>query len=153
MKKTKRKKRAGKSKRARASKGPSKRSSKRKARKGSRSRKATSSKRPPARRPHKAKRTRPKRSKAAPYTVVFSGRATARDLIDSMRSPATRRAWRGALRSHPGGGVYIALPAWRGSLESAKQNHAAALSRLAYEAGRRRKRFSGGSVRVAAVPR
>lgn len=87
------------------------------------------------------------------YTIAFTP-STARQFARIARlSQARRREMRRALRRHPSGGVYVALPTWHGTPAQAKRLASRAWLLLVYAAGRRRASLaSSAPPRVVAVP-
>jgi hypothetical protein len=102
------------------------------------------------------RRARPRRRSARSstrYTLAFTPASLQAFARFARLSPARRREMRRAVRRHPTGGVYVALPAWYGSRETAKRVASRVQLLLAYVAGRRRASLtSSAAPRVVAVP-
>lgn len=106
-----------------------------------------------------ARRGRPRKAAGAPrargatrFTVAFSplsARLFAR--VARLAKPRVREMRR-ALKRHPSGGVYVALPAWHGSRAQAQRMADRVQLLLAYAAGRRRASLGSASARVVSVP-
>lgn len=104
-----------------------------------------------------ARRRRPRRSARAHsstrYTLAFTPAAASQFARIARLSTVRRREMRRALRRHPSGGVYVALPTWHGTREQAQRLGARVQLILAYAAGRRRAALtSSAAPRVVAVP-
>jgi hypothetical protein len=107
-----------------------------------------------------ARRGRPRKAPGAPrargatrFTIAFTPASVRLFARVARLSKPRLREMRRALRRHPTGGVYVALPTWHGSRDQAQQLARRVQVLLAYAAGRRRSSINAASApRVVAVP-
>lgn len=106
-----------------------------------------------ASKPRTHKRKAPRKAKrnpatAAHYTVVFPSAGVAREFIETFPSKSVRAIYRKELTPIAHGAGF---KSWRASRATAEHMAAAILQRLAWLAGRRRRRFTPPKLRI--VPR
>jgi len=99
----------------------------------------------------KSRARRPKKnpgvSSSSSYTVVFPSAQLARGFIESFPSKSVRAAYRKELTPMAHGAGF---KSWRVSRSTADRMATAITQRMAYEAGRRRRRFSPPKLRIVA---